>query len=50
VHAAVGAARGGGGNLDSGNRGERGLKRILERAAAGLRLPAQEATAVVLQS
>jgi hypothetical protein len=32
------------------NAAERGLERILDRAAAGLRLPAEEATAVVLQS
>ena len=50
VHAAVGAACAGGGNLGSGDRGQRGLERILHRAAAGLRLPAEEAAAVVFES
>jgi hypothetical protein len=50
MHAAVGAAGSGGGDLRIGDRGERSLKRILDRAAAGLRLPAEEATTVVLES
>jgi hypothetical protein len=50
VHATVGAS--GARQLygAAGNRGERRLERILHRAAAGLGLPAEEATAVVLQS
>jgi len=50
VHAAIGAAGSRGGDWRIGNRGERRLERILDRAAAGLGLPAEEATAVVLQS
>jgi hypothetical protein len=50
MDAAVGAAGGGGGDSCTGYCRERRLERILGRAAAGLRLPAEEATAVVLQS
>jgi hypothetical protein len=50
MHAAIGSSRGNGLNRGSRDRGERGLERILDRAAAGLRLPAEEATSVVLQS
>jgi hypothetical protein len=48
VHAAICAARRRGGDRSAGDRGERGLERILHRAAAGLRLPAEKAAAVVL--
>ena len=50
VHAAIGAAGGRDGDLRIGNRGERRLERILDRPAAGLGLPAEEATTVVLES
>jgi len=50
VHAAVGATRAGQLDRGSGDRGEGRLQRILDRAAAGLGLPAEEAAAVVLQS
>jgi hypothetical protein len=46
---AIGAAGGGGGDRGTGDRGERRLERILDRAAAGLGLPTEEATAVVLE-
>jgi hypothetical protein len=36
-------------NSRSGNAGERGLEGILDRAAAGLGLPAEEAAAVVFE-
>jgi hypothetical protein len=49
MHAPIGAAGGRGGNLRVGDRGERSLKRILDRSAAGLGLPAEEATTVVLE-
>jgi len=50
MDAAVGAAGRSGGDLCAGDRGEGRLERILDRAAAGLGLPAEEATAVVFQS
>jgi hypothetical protein len=50
MHAAIGAAGGGGGDLRIGDSPERSLERILHRAAAGLGLPAEEATTVVLES
>jgi len=50
MHAGIGAARGGGGDSGSGDGGERRLERVLYRAAAGLRLPAEKTAAVVLQS
>jgi hypothetical protein len=50
MHAAIGAASSGGGDLRIGDRGERRLERILDSAAAGLRLPAEETTTVVLES
>jgi hypothetical protein len=48
MDAAVGAARAGQGHRRAGDRAERLLERILDRAAARLRLPAEEAAAVVL--
>jgi len=50
MNAAIGAAGSGGGDFGTRDRDERRLERILDRAAARLRLPAEEATAVVLQS
>jgi hypothetical protein len=50
VDAAVGATCAGRGCWSAGNLLERRLERILHRAAARLRLPAEKATAVVLQS
>jgi hypothetical protein len=50
MHAAIGAAGSGGGDLRIGNRGERRLERILDSAAAGLGLPAEKTTTVVLES
>jgi hypothetical protein len=50
MDAAIGAAGGGGGDLGIGDRSKRRLERILDRPAAGLGLPAEEATTVVLQS
>ena len=50
VNAAVGTPGGRGPDRGTCNGAERRLERILDRAAAGLRLPAEEATAVVLQS
>jgi hypothetical protein len=50
VHAAIGAAGGRGADFGAGDLRERRLERILDRAAAGLGLPAEEATAVVLES
>jgi hypothetical protein len=50
MHAAIGAARGRRGDLFSCNGSERRLEGVLDGAAAGLRLPAEEATAVVLES
>jgi hypothetical protein len=50
MHAAVGAAGAGHGDRFTGDGGERLLEDILDRAAAGLRLPAEKAAAVVLQS
>jgi hypothetical protein len=50
MHAAVGAAGGGGADWFSGDCCQCRLERILYCAAAGLGLPAEEATAVVLQS
>jgi hypothetical protein len=49
MHAAIGAAGGRGRNLCTGNRSESRLERILNRAAAGLGLPAEEAAAVVFE-
>lgn len=49
MHAAIGAPGSRGGDPRIGNRGERRLERILYRPAAGLGLPAKEATTVVLQ-
>jgi hypothetical protein len=50
VDAAVGSS--GTGDIDrfAGDPGERTLKGILHRAAAGLGLPAEEPTAVVLEA
>jgi hypothetical protein len=50
MHAAIGAAGSGGGDLRIGNRGERRLECILYGAAAGLGLPAEKTTTVVLES
>jgi len=50
MNAAIGAAGSGGGDFGTRDRDQRRLERILDRAAARLRLPAEEATAVVLQS
>jgi hypothetical protein len=50
MHAAVGSARGRRGDLLSRDGCQRRLERILYCAAAGLGLPAEEATAVVLQA
>jgi hypothetical protein len=49
MHAAIGAPGSRGGDARIGDRGERRLERILYRPAAGLGLPAKEATTVVLQ-
>jgi hypothetical protein len=49
MHATIGAPGSRGGDLRIGNRRERRLERILYRPAAGLGLPAKEATTVVLQ-
>jgi hypothetical protein len=50
MHAAVGSARGRRGDLLSRDCCQRRFERILYCAAAGLGLPAEEATAVVLQA
>jgi hypothetical protein len=50
MHAAVGAPRSRSADFLSGDCGQCRLERILYRAAAGLGLPAEEATAVVLES
>jgi hypothetical protein len=50
MHAPIGAACASGAYGGSGDRGERRLERVLHRAAARLCLPAEKATAVVLQS
>jgi len=50
MHAAIGSAGAGHADRRAGNLTERRLERILDRAAARLRLPAEKATAVVLQS
>jgi hypothetical protein len=50
VHAAVGAAGGGQRDRLASDGGERSLKDVLDCATARLRLPAEEAAAVVLQS
>jgi hypothetical protein len=50
MHAAVGAARRGDADRLAGDRRERGLHRVLDGAAARLRLPAEEAAAVVFDA
>jgi hypothetical protein len=50
VHAAVGAPRGGEADGLSGDLRQGGFDRVLDRAAARLRLPAEEAAAVVLDA
>jgi len=50
MDAAVGATCAGGADGGAGDLGERRLEGILNRAAARLRLPAEKATAVVLES
>ena len=50
MHAAVGATRAGDRNRRAGDLRKRGLKRILHRAAAGLRLPAKKSAAVVFDA
>jgi hypothetical protein len=50
MHAAIGAPRARGGYGSAGDLRQRRLERVLYRAAARLRLPAEKATAVVLQS
>jgi hypothetical protein len=50
MHAAVGAAGSRRRDLGIRDRGERRLEHILDRSAAGLGLPAEEATTVVLES
>jgi hypothetical protein len=50
MHAAIGAAGAGHADRLAGDLGERRLERVLHRAAAGLSLPAEKATAVVLES
>jgi hypothetical protein len=49
MHATIGAPGSRDGDLRIGNCRERRLERILYRPAAGLGLPAKEATTVVLQ-
>ena len=50
MHAAVGPARSGDADLRAGDGGERRLEGILHGAAAGLRLPAEKAAAVVFEA
>jgi hypothetical protein len=49
MHPTIGSPGSRGGDPRIGNRGERRLERILYRPAAGLGLPSEEATTVVLQ-
>jgi hypothetical protein len=49
MHPAIGAAGSRGRDSCAGDRSERRLERILNRAAAGLGLPAEEAAAVVFE-
>jgi hypothetical protein len=50
VHAAIGPAGGGDADRIAGDRRERRLERILDGAAARLRLPAEKAAAVVFDA
>jgi hypothetical protein len=50
MHAAVGPACAGDAHWFAGDAGKGGLERILDRAAARLRLPAEETASVVLES
>jgi len=50
MHAAIGSARAGDADRRAGDLGKGGLERILDRTAAWLGLPAEKATAVVLES
>jgi hypothetical protein len=50
MHAAIGSARAGDADRRAGDLGKGGLERILHRTAAWLGLPAEKATAVVLES
>jgi hypothetical protein len=50
MDAAIGAAGCGDIDLLAGNRRKRALEDILDRAAAGLGLPAEKAAAVVFES
>jgi hypothetical protein len=50
VDAAIGSAGAGDADRGTSDRSYRGFQRVLHRAAAGLGLPAEKATAVVLQS
>jgi hypothetical protein len=50
MDAAVGASRANGGYGSAGDLRQRRFERVLDGAAARLRLPAEKATAVVLQS
>jgi hypothetical protein len=50
MNAAIGPPCRSRGYRRAGDGSEPGFERILDRAAAGLGLPAEEATAVVLQS
>jgi hypothetical protein len=50
VHAAIGSASADDADRCAGDFGKGGLERILDRAAAWLALPAEKATAVVLES
>jgi hypothetical protein len=50
MHAAVGPACGGHLDRECGNRRQRRLERVLDRAAARLGLPAEKAAAVVLDA
>jgi hypothetical protein len=50
MHAAIGAARRGHADGAAGDARQRGLQRVLNAAAARLRLPAEEAAAVVFDA
>jgi len=50
MHAAIGSAGAGDADRRAGDLGKSGLERVLYRAAAWLGLPAEKATAVVLES